>query len=95
MTEKSTQSTAGNNLLSQTEYDALLSHISAYQWCVFAEKKDLIDMWRFASAGDPLDKGKINMALVKMSSLPRVSGRGAEADRILNALCGLFGITLD
>lgn len=90
MTEKTTQSTAGNNLLSQVEYDAVLSHIRVLSISTHADYKAVKSIWHFIQPGLAMNRSDINNALVQTASLPHVAGLGHEATRAMTALNSIF-----
>ena len=90
-TEKPTQSTAGNNILSQTEYDAVLSHIRVLSIATHAEHKDLQGIWHLSSSRRS-EPRRHHRCAHQTQSLPLVPGLGHEATRANMALQKIFGI---
>lgn len=85
MTEKATQSTAGNNILSQTEYDAVLSHMEVIAQAsiqpndyslAYEEMKDLI------AAGTPMRRDHIDGWLKRIRGLALASPQQNSIARV-------------
>lgn len=89
--ESPEQSTAGNNMLSRDEYDALLSHLSAYTRCALGTATEISDPWRSVRPGEPVTAKTIDAGLSALSRQRILSGSETEAARIMAALRSLFG----
>ena len=89
-TESPAQSTAGNNILSQMEYDAVLSHIRVLSISTHADYQAVKSIWHFIRVGLAMTLSDINNALLQTASLPHVPGLGHEAERAVAALQHIF-----
>ena len=93
MTEKPTQSTAGNNILSLDEYDAVLSHLFVLSRATLADHKEIKSLWKCIGDGPgiALRGDDITEALAATEELKVVPGLGHEAIRATMALHRIFG----
>ena len=89
--ESPAQSTGGNNMLSRAEYDALLSHLSAYTRCSLGLSSEISDPWRSVRPGEPITAATIDAALAALDAQRILSGSEPEAARIMSALRSMFG----
>ena len=92
MTEKPTQSTSGNNILSKVEYDAVLSHLFVLSRSTHADHKEIKSIWQCLGPGPgiALRSEDIATALEATGNLNVVSGLGHEATRATQALLDIF-----
>ena len=89
-TEKQTQSTAGNNILSQVEYDAVRSHLVAFRLVTY----DHIPRWEDQlQPGQPFSWDEVDPRLNEMDNARTIGGahQKDEKKRIMDALLALFG----
>lgn len=90
MTEKT--SLAGNNILSQVEYDAVLSHAGNYSLNAWANSPEVLQIWTgWLRPGEALSHTQIDAAIEAMEAFDVIGSRSAEAQRIMNAIRTIFG----
>lgn len=92
--EKKSQSTAGNNILSQTEHDAALSHVQCWWQCT-PDKTPVARALSWLAdnpAGTTLTQDAIDQVFGDMFRTPIDPGREAEAKRLERSIAVLLGV---
>ena len=92
--ERSTQSTAGNNILSQTEHDAAVSHVQCWRQCT-PDKTPVATALTWLAGnppGTPLTRADTDEIFAAMFRTQITEGREGEAQRLERALTALLGI---